>query len=211
MILATFYVPSSHPLSLVSPVSLGVLFAAISCAFIFHRTRSLREQQWAFALAAIGAPAAAVFFLLQRYPSTDVLAACVICLAFGFGFSLSALRGPQLIPMLMGFGSSLVTFGIVLLMLVGGALELLHEYRSDEPFGIPALILGTIVWLAWLAGGFMLAQRQRKNAFVAEQLGRGCCSHCHYDLRGSRGHPVCPECGTKIQWDKVKLPAAGAD
>ena len=82
--------------------------------------------------------------------------------------------------------------------LLYGGIDLLHPPTFREngwalplfpifpAFIVNSIFYAAIIWIAWIMPG-----RIRRRI----RLRRGVCVHCAYDLRGSSGGEVCPECG----------------
>jgi len=84
-------------------------------------------------------------------------------------------------------------------------LIVLHPMVSGLPgFGwdpvVPGLVLvgaSSVLWAATI---------EYVRGRLSRVAPRGSCQRCGYDLRGSVGRADCPECGQRIDWERVRVP-----
>ncbi|XAM00771.1 hypothetical protein OT109_05135 [Phycisphaeraceae bacterium D3-23] len=208
--LATNYNPDPNP---VSATSLFVLTVCVVAAFGLSRqgNANTRERQaWAASAALFSTAFGYLMLILMRYPDTGMLAGACTAIAFGFGYAISAFRGPSRPAAWLAYLASLASLFLITTFFFGGLSTVLYEYASnrDELTNITTLTALCIVMLSWLVFGFILMRRRRLAAYNALHLDAGRCPTCTYDLRGSVGQASCPECGARIPWDRVTLPVA---
>ena len=196
-----------------NPVSgYSVTVLLICCVVAWTLARRSRQEALRRQLAAASATWLATFWAYASYITAwplnaDHVAAILLCLAFGFSYSLSGNHGPS-----RAVAATALLGGVVCLGTSCSAfLRLLNRVLSENstPNQIPpsgAMFLSLSLASLWAVIATVLLFRKRRQSYAVLQMSQGRCPECAYSLRGSVGMQNCPECGTAIPWSSVVLP-----
>ena len=206
--LTTIYYIDLNP---VSGYSVTVFLAC--CVFTWPLAKRSRRETLSRQLAAASATWLATFWAYASYVTAwplnaDHVAGILLCLAFGFGYSLSGSYGPS-----RSVAATALLGGVVCLGTSSSAfLRMLNRVlpENSSPNQIPregAMFLSISLAGLWAVVATVLVIRTRRHSSALQRMSQGECPECAYSLRGSVGMQSCPECGAAIPWDRVALPA----
>jgi len=204
---STIYYIDLNPVSWYSAI---VLLACCVVTWTLAK-RSRREtlgRQLAAASATCLATSVSYASYITAWPlHADHVAAILLCLAFGFGYSLSGNHGPSraaAATALLGGAVCLGTSCSAFLRLLSRVLSE-HDPANSIPHN-GVLFLSFSLAGVWAVVAAALLLKKERQSDAEGRLARGLCPDCAYSLRGSVGSHNCPECGEAIPWDRVVLP-----